>query len=546
VTVSFAPKTSLIANGTDQTTVTATVKDGDGHGVPGENVSFKSSNPDDVIGPVTDDHHGNYTATLLASTIAGTDTITATDSNASKTGTAQIAETPGPPTHIKLTLSPPQIPADGSSQTTVTAVVTDQFGNHQATGGDTIQLASTDSAETIGPVVDHGNGSYTTTITSSTTEGTWTITATDVNHPGISGTASLATTGLPTTIKLTLSPHQIPADGVTTASAVATVTDKAGDPIAGQSVRLTSSDPNQRIGTVTDNNNGTYTATITASTNAGTSTLTATDVTPQKPLAGTAILTETAGPPAALSIALSPARINADGQSTTRATATIVDQFGNPDGAGGDVIVFSSSDPGQRLGSVSDNGNGSYSVTITASTVAGPSSISAIDSTKTPNLTGLTTLIELTPSPATAAPVLGGVRTRHRVFAERRRRGPGHSPKNAMPVGTTLSFTLDQPATVTMSFASRAAGRRARGRCVRPTARNRHSRPCIRLTPAGVLSATGHTGINRIPFDGQLTSGTRLPPGRYTATVLATNAAGLTSQKESVRFTIVDARNGRH
>jgi hypothetical protein len=61
-----------------------------------------------------------------------------------------------------------------------------------------------------------------------------------------------------------------------------------------------------------------------------------------------------------------------------------------------------------------------------------------------------------------------------------------------------------------------------------------------------VLSATGHTGINRIPFDGQLTSGTRLPPGRYTATVLATNAAGLTSQKESVRFTIVDARNGRH
>ena len=42
-------------------------RDGDNHGVPGENITFKSSNADDPIGPVTDNHDGTYTATLVAS-----------------------------------------------------------------------------------------------------------------------------------------------------------------------------------------------------------------------------------------------------------------------------------------------------------------------------------------------------------------------------------------------------------------------------------------------------------------------------------------------
>jgi hypothetical protein len=527
VTVSFAPKTSLTANGTDQTTITATVKDGNGVGVPGENVTLKSNNADDVIGPITDNHDGTYTATLLASTIAGTDTITATDANASVTGTAQIA-------------------ADGVSQAIAKAVITDQFGNHEATGGDTIQFASTDPNEMIGSVTDLGNGSYTVPITVSTTEGTWTITATDLTQNNISGTASLATPGLPTQVTVVLAPNQLVANGTATSSATVTVADAAGDGIAGQTVHLSSTDPGLRIGTVTDNDNGTYTATLTASTTAGTSTLTATDPTAHTPLIGTATLTETAGPPAALKITLGPSQISADGHSTTHATATIVDQFGNPDGSGGDTVRFSSSDPGQRFGSVTDNHNGSYSVVITASGLVGPSSISATDSTATPNLTGLATLDQLTA--AITAPVIRDAHTSHRVFTEGADAGSGKRGGGGrrLPVGTTLSFTVDQQSTIALTFASHAAGRMSGTRCVRPTNRNRHGRSCVRLVPAGSSTTKGHAGINRLAFKDALPGGKHLPTGGYTVTLVATNSAGMRSGAVALTFTIVPARHGGH
>lgn len=535
VAVSFAPKTSLTANGTDQTTVTATVTDGNGNVVPGENVTFKSSNAVDVIGPVTDNHDGTYTATLLASTIAGTDTITATDTNANISGTGQITETPGPPANVRLTLSPAQIPADGSSQTTATAVVTDQYGNTEPTGGDTLQFTSTDPHQAISIPTDHGNGTYTATITSSTTLGTWTITAIDLTQHSISGTASLATPGPPTTVTLQLTPSTLAADGTSSTSAVATVNDSAGDGIAGQAVQVTSSDPNQKIGTVTDNHNGTYTVTVTASTTAGKSTLTATDTSAATSLRGSAMLTETAGPPAALSIVLSPPQIDADRRSTTYATATIVDQFGNPDGSGGDTITFSTSDPGQHIGAVTDDHDGSYSVPITASGTAGPSSISAVDSTMKPNLSGLATLIELARRPPTP-PTITHARTSNRVFVA----GRGHRT-HGVPVGTTLSFTLSQPATVALSIASQTAGRRVGTSCVRPTALNAHHRRCTRLVPAGSLSATGHTGTNTVPFNGVLRRHKRLLPGRYALTLVATNAAGVKSKPATVTFKVVPA-----
>ncbi|MBV8982567.1 MAG: Ig-like domain repeat protein [Acidimicrobiia bacterium] len=76
-TVSLNPS-SVPPNGTSTSTVTATLTDGHGNGVPGRPVTFTTSG-DAVIGPVTDHGDGTYTATITASTTPGDQTITAHD-----------------------------------------------------------------------------------------------------------------------------------------------------------------------------------------------------------------------------------------------------------------------------------------------------------------------------------------------------------------------------------------------------------------------------------------------------------------------------------
>ena len=73
---------------------------------------------------------------------------------------------------------------------------------------------------------------------------------------------------------------------------------------------------------------------------------------------------------------MSPATIVADGQATATATATVT--------AGGlsvigDQLTFASSDSGQNLGPVTDNGDGTYTTTVTSSRSVGPATITASD-----------------------------------------------------------------------------------------------------------------------------------------------------------------------
>jgi hypothetical protein len=89
-----------------------------------------------------------------------------------------------------------------------------------------------------------------------------------------------------------------------------------------------------------------------------------------------------------------------------------------------------------------------------------------------------------------------------------------------VPVGTTFSFVLDQPATVRLRFD-----------------RARHGRK--RARTAGTLSASGHPGANRLRFQGRISARTTLSPGAYTVTVTATNGAGQPATARPLRFRIV-------
>jgi subtilisin family serine protease len=87
-----------------------------------------------------------------------------------------------------------------------------------------------------------------------------------------------------------VNPMSIAADGSSTATVQASVTDAHGNPLSGETVSFTASDPGITFSSVTDHQDGTYTATVTSSTTAGQVTLTAHD----RSTFGTTTLTQTA------------------------------------------------------------------------------------------------------------------------------------------------------------------------------------------------------------------------------------------------------------
>ena len=192
-------------------------------------------------------------------------------------------------------------------------------------------------------------------------------------------------------ITVTLSPSTITADGRSTSTATATVNALLSS-IPGQTVTFGSSDLGENVSPTTSNPDGTYSATITSSTAVGTATITATDTTSLVQVSGTAPLTQTAGPASSVGVSLSPPSVPASGSATSTATATISDAQGHR--LGGQSVTFSSTDPGQRIGSVADQGNGTYAATITSSTTPGTPTITATDTSTSAGPSGHATLTQ--------------------------------------------------------------------------------------------------------------------------------------------------------
>jgi hypothetical protein len=179
-------------------------------------------------------------------------------------------------TTITVSLSPSTILANRTDTTTVTATVTQ--GAQRPVAGDTVTFASSDREQTITPgsAVTGADGVATATLTSSTTVGTSTVIASDAS--GSSNPADLTqTVGPATTMTLSVSPSTIVADGFSTSTATATVSDAQGHPIDNDPVQFSSSDPGQLVSATLRGSNHTYTATIRSSTTPGRTTITASD-----------------------------------------------------------------------------------------------------------------------------------------------------------------------------------------------------------------------------------------------------------------------------
>jgi predicted outer membrane repeat protein len=135
---------------------------------------------------------------------------------------------------------------------------------------------------------------------------------------------------------------------------------------------------------------------------------------------------------------------------------------------------------------------------------------------------------------AAVVPVVGGLNESARTWREPSGRA-GRAKR--LPVGTTFSFSLNVPASVTFRFTTALAGRRVGGKCVAQTQSNERQRTCKRTGAAGTLTLSGRAGTNKLRFQGLLSTRSKLAPGTYTALVTAA-ASGLRSATSELRFTI--------
>jgi alpha-tubulin suppressor-like RCC1 family protein len=114
-----------------------------------------------------------------------------------------------------------------------------------------------------------------------------------------------------------------------------------------------------------------------------------------------------------------------------------------------------------------------------------------------------------------------------------------HISRAKTPTGTTFSFSLNEQATVSLSFTQFLEGRQGGHSCLVRTHKNaKRKKSCNDTATRGTLSFTGHSGTNKVVFAGRISRTNKLQPGRYRITITATNSTGQCSVPVSLSFTI--------
>ena len=321
----LVPKDRQIpADGTSSTTLTATVRDAQGNPAPnGLKVQFQTTLG--IIAPARVPlTNGTATATLTSAPTSGTATITASAGGLSKTTTVEFTPAPGPgiAAHISVRADPTQIPADETSTSTITAVVTDRQRNPVPDG--TIVKFSTSLGIITPASALTAGGTAEATLRSGTASGTAIVTVKvdklvkKVDVDFLSATPAFLT--------VIADPVQIPADGTSTSTITATVSDAQHNPVPdGTNVNFATS-----LGVVGPATVGTTGGIATATLHSGKTPGTATVTVTVRDLTQTVTVTFAPTAAAHLRVEADPEQIPADGKSTSTITATVTDVQNNP------------------------------------------------------------------------------------------------------------------------------------------------------------------------------------------------------------------------
>ncbi|WP_127959640.1 invasin domain 3-containing protein [Serratia microhaemolytica] len=380
----------IVADGSETSTLSFTLRDGNDNPVTGQSVTF-SSDLAVTIGSVTEQADGVYTAQLSGTQI-GTATVSAKVAGnvlASETVTliADINNLDSDKSSLDADVT--TIIADNSSAATLTLTLHD--GNGNPISGQNITFVSSVANTTFSSVVDNGDGSYTTTLVGKTAgQAKITVKADSTLLAGIETTVTLLadSNNLSSTLStLSASSTSMVANGSATSVLTFTLKDGNSNPVSGQTVTFSSSLPSATLGTVTDVGDGSYKVTLQAGTVAGSTTITAKV---GSTLSKTVVISLN-GDKDNLSVALStlvasPTDISRTDSSdtvkgtngTSKITLTLKDVNGNL--VTGAAVTFTATGASGTTGSVSAGSGataGQYSATFTMGDISGIASITA-------------------------------------------------------------------------------------------------------------------------------------------------------------------------
>jgi hypothetical protein len=133
--------------------------------------------------------------------------------------------------------------------------------------------------------------------------------------------------------------------------------------------------------------------------------------------------------------------------------------------------------------------------------------------------------------PISVAVKLTAVGQSHRSWAERKRKR-----KHKVAIGTSFKFTLNEAATVKLTFTTTLKGRKVSHKCVAQTSKNKHKPKCTTARAVGTMTVSGRAGKNTVAFAGKI-GGHELAPGTDNVTITATS--GKSTSSKTLSFTIV-------
>lgn len=409
------------------TTVVVTLLSDTHSPVSGKTVTLQASSGTAVIGapsPATSGADGKVSFTLH-DTVAESVTVTATDTTDSVTLTPTatvVFDSGGSPsaTTSAVTAQSATAPADGTTQTLITVVLNDQFGQPVSGKTITLQGAPTGNVESHPIAV----GSSTPGITDSS--GTAEFEALDSHAETVTFTATDTTDSLPLTQTVTITfvpgspdptaigttvaadPVNPPADGTSPSTITVTLTDHFSNPVSGKTVSLAALSGSSVITAVSAVTDATGVATFKV-TDAKTEFVTyqATDVTDGNRVLeseATVKFGDAPSPPAVAAgsdVTAAPSSVPADGTSAATISVLLFDANGVP--AAGKTVTLSASAGGSTVAATNatsdTTGTATFAVTDTTPETV---TYTADDTSDSLDLTGNVVTVTFTAAAATA------------------------------------------------------------------------------------------------------------------------------------------------
>ncbi|GEM_PF-3236417 len=198
---------SITANGTSTSTIAAQLKDDQGNNLTSGGDSVTLAATLGILGSVTDNGNGTYTAILTSDTVTGSAVISGTANGGIITDKDTVVFVPGPASLARslITANPAAIVANGTDTSHITIQLKDQFGNNLTSGAGTVALTTTKG--TLGSVTNHNNGTYSARLTASLVLGPAVVKGT-LNAVAIADSEVVAfTTAQPSQLVWTNQPH---------------------------------------------------------------------------------------------------------------------------------------------------------------------------------------------------------------------------------------------------------------------------------------------------------------------------------------------------